>query len=116
MVKRTAPIRVIFFLLVAASTALCQSEPPSVDVLQGFHFDGPTSLSLEVQRREMRAWKSLPDAPSFQTPTQAEKFQAFVNEARSPLTLGAVGVNAGLMRETEAEHFTPGPQPSFTAL
>ena len=116
MVKRTAPIRVIFFLLVAASTALCQSEPPSVDVLQGFHFDGPTSLSLEVQRREMRAWKSLPDAPSFQPPTQAEKFQAFVDEARSPLIRGAVGVNAGVMRETELEHFTPGPQPGFTAL
>jgi len=116
MVKRTASIRVIFFLLVAASTALCQSEPPSVDVLQGFHFDGLTSLSLEVQRREMRTWRSLPDAPSFQPPTQAEKFQAFVDEARSPLILGAVGVNAGVMRETEAEHFTPGPQASFTAL
>jgi len=116
MVKRTASIRVIFFLLVAASTALCQSEPPSVDVLQGFHFDGPTSLSLEVQRREMRTWKSLPDAPSFQPPTQAEKFQAFVDEARSPLIIGAVGINAGAMRETEAEHFTPGPQASFTAL
>ncbi len=114
MVKRTAPIRVISFLLVAACAALCQSEPPSPDVLQGLHFDG--SNSSEAQRQEMRAWKSLPDAPSFQPPTQAEKFQAFVDEARSPLILGAVGVNAGVMRETELEHFTPGPQPSFTAL
>jgi len=116
MVKRTAPIRVISFLLVAACGALCQSEPSSVDVPQGFHFDGSTSLSLEAQRQKMRTWKSLPDAPSFQPPTQAEKFQAFVDEARSPLILGAVGVNAGVMRETALEHFTPGPQPSFTAV
>src|SRR2546430_17368150 len=80
MVKRTASIRVIFFLLVGASPALCQSEPPSVDVLQGFHFDGPTSISLEVQRREMRLRKSLPNAPSFQPPTQPEKFQRVVIE------------------------------------
>jgi hypothetical protein len=116
MVKRSAPIRVISFLLVAACGALCQSEPSSVDVPQGFHFDGSTSLSFEAQRQEMRTWKSLPDAPSFQPPTQAEKFQAFVDEARSPLILGAVGVNAGVMRETELEHFAPGPQPSFTAV
>jgi hypothetical protein len=116
MVKRTAPVRVISFLLVAACGALCQSEPPSVDVLQGFHFNGSSSLSVEAQRQEMRTWKSLPDAPSFQPPTQAEKFQAFVDEARSPLILGAVGVNAGVMRETELEHFTPGPQPSFAAV
>jgi hypothetical protein len=114
MVKRTAPIRVLSFLLVAACGALCQSEPPSPDVLQGLHFDG--SRSSEAQRQEMATWRSLPDAPSFQPPTQAEKFQAFVDEARSPLILGAVGVNAGVMRETELEHFTPGPQPSFTAL
>jgi hypothetical protein len=116
MVKRTAPIRVISFLLVAACGALCQSEPPSADLLQGLHFAGSTSHSLEAQRQEMRTWKSLPDAPSFQPPTQAEKFQAFVDEARSPLILGAVGVNAGIMRETELEHFTPGQQPSFTAV
>jgi hypothetical protein len=114
MVKQTAPIRVISFLLVAACGALCQNERPSSDLLQGLHFDG--SKSSEIQSQEMRTWKSLPDAPSFQPPTQAEKFQAFVDEARSPLILGAVGVNAGVMRETELEHFTPGPQPSFTTL
>jgi hypothetical protein len=114
MVERTAPIRVISFLLVAACGALCQSEPPSVDLLQGLYFDG-SNLS-EAQRQEIRTWRSLPDAPSFQPPTQAEKFQAFVNEARSPLIFGAAGVNAGVMHETELEHFTPGPQPSFTAL
>jgi hypothetical protein len=93
---------------------LCQSERPSPDLLQGLHFDG--SNSSEAHRQEVRTWRSLPDAPSFQPPTQAEKFQTFVDEARSPLTLGAVGINAGVIRETELGHFTPGPQPSFTAL
>jgi hypothetical protein len=109
-VKRIAPSRVISFFLLAACGALCQNERPSPDLLQG---DG--SNSPEVQRQEMRAWRSLPDAPSVQPPTQAEKFHPFVNEARSPLTLGAVGVNAGVMRETELGHVTPGPQPSLTA-
>jgi hypothetical protein len=99
---------------VAACGALCQNEPPSADLLQELHFDG--SRSSDTQHQEMRTWKSLPDAPSFQPPTQAEKFQAFVDEARSPLILGAVGVNARMMRETALGHFTPGPQPSFTAL
>ena len=114
MVKRTAPIRVISFLLVAACAALGQSEPPSADLVHGLHFDG--SNSSEAQRQEMRAWKSLPDAPSFQPPTQAEKFQAFVDEARSPLILGAVGVNAGIMRETELGRLSSGRTASLTTL
>src|ERR1700674_954978 len=114
MVKRTAPIRVISFLLAAACGALCQSEPPSPVLLQGLHFDGSKSSETHIQ--EMQTWRSLPDAPSVQPLTQAENFRTFVDDARSPLTLGAVGVNAGVMRETELEHFTPGPQPSFAAL
>jgi len=114
MVKRIAPIRVISFLLLAACAALCQSERSSADLVQGLRFDG--SHSPEVQPQAMRSWRSLPDAPSVQPPTQAEKFHTFVNEARSPLTLGAAAVNAGVMRETELAHVTPGPQPSLTAL
>ena len=111
MAKRIAPIRVILFVLGAACGALSQSERPSADLLQR---DGSTSP--EVQRQEMRAWRSLPDAPStVQPPTQADKFQAFVDQARSPLTLGAVGINAGVMRETKLGYVTPGLQPSFTA-
>lgn len=114
MVKRSAPIRVISFILLAACGALCQKRP-SADLLQGLQFDG--SNSPEMQRQEMRTWKSLPDAPSsVQPPTQADRFRTFVNEARSPLILGAVGVSAGVMRETELGHVTPGPQPSLTAL
>lgn len=101
MAKRIAPIRIISFFLLAACGALCQSERPSVDLLQG---DGSNSLA-----------RSLPDAPSVQPPTQAEKVRKFVDEARSPLTLGAVGINAGLMRETKLGHVTPKLQSSFTA-
>jgi hypothetical protein len=110
MVKRIAPIRLISFFLLAACAALCQSERPSTDLLQG---DGSTSP--EGQRQEMRTWRSLPDAPSVQTPTQAEKFQTFVNEARSPLRFGAVGINAGAMRKIGLSSVTPGPRPSLTA-
>ena len=61
-------------------------------------------------------WRSLPDAPStVQPPTQSEKLQTFVEEARSPLTLGAVGINAGGMRETKLGHVIPRLQSSFTA-
>jgi hypothetical protein len=114
MVKRISPIRVISFLLLAACGALCQSEHPSADLLPRLQFDG--SNSPEVQSQEMLTWRSLPDAPSVQPPTQAEKFHTFVNEARSPLALGAIAVNAGIMRETELGHVTPGVQPSLTAL
>ena len=40
----------------------------------------------------------------------------FVNEARSPLTLGAVGVNAAITRETDSEHVTPGARSGLTTL
>src|SRR6266436_739997 len=114
MAKRIAPIRVMSFFLLAACGALCQSECPSADLLQGLEFDG--SDSHELQRQEIHMWESLPDAPSVPPPTQAEKFRTFVYEARSPLTLGAVGVTARVMRETELGRPTPGPQPSLTAL
>jgi hypothetical protein len=110
MVKRPAPIRIICFCLLAACGALCQSERPSSDLPQG---DGSTSP--EVQRPEMRTWESLPDAPSVQAPTPAPQFHTFVNEARSPLTVGSIVVNAGLMRETKLGQVTPGLQPSLTA-
>jgi len=109
MVKRIAPIRVISFFLLAACGALCQSERPSADLLQGLQFDG--SNSPEVQRQEMRTWSSLPDAPSVQLPTQAEKFHTFVDEAPSLLTLGAVGINA----RTELGQVPARLQPSLTA-
>jgi hypothetical protein len=113
-VKRITPIRLLSFLLLATCAALCQSELPSADLLQGLQFDGPDSH--EVQRQELRTWKSLPDAPSAQSPTQADKFRTFVDEARSPLTFGAAGVNAGIMRETELARLSSGRTASLTAL
>jgi len=111
MLKRITPMRVISFFLLAACAAFCQNKRPSGESLQA---DG--SNSPEVQRQEMNTWRSLPDAPSAQPATQAEKSHRFVDEARSPLTLGANGINAGIMRETELERVTPGPQPGSTAL
>ncbi len=113
MVKRTALIRVVSLILLAACGALCQKRP-AADLLQGLQFDG--SDSPQVQRQEMRAWSSLPDAPSsVQTPRRAERFHTFVNETGSPLTLGAVGVSAGVMRGTAPGHVTSGSRPSLTA-
>jgi hypothetical protein len=103
-----------FFFLLAAYAALCQSERPYADLLQGLQLDG--SNSPEVQRQEMLTWRSLPDAPSVQPATQAQTFHTFVNESGSPLRLGVVGINAGVMRETERRLVTPGQQPNLTAL
>ena len=104
--KRITPIRLISFLLLAICGALCQSERPSADLPQGLEFDDRESH--EMQRQELRTWKSLPDAPSAQPPSQAEKFRTFVDEARSPLTFGAAGVNAGIVRETELGRLSSG--------
>src|SRR5881394_2965346 len=107
MAKLIAPLQVILFFLSAACGALSQSERP-LAVLQR---DGSTSP--EMQRQEMRAWRSLPDAPStVQPPTQAEKIQTFVDQARSPSILGAVAINAGVMGEIKLGYVTPGLQPS----
>ena len=114
IVKRIRPIPVMSFLLLAVCGAFCQSERPSADLLQGAEYDGPDQH--EVQGQELHTSKSLPDAPSAQPPTQAEKFRTFVDEARSPLTFGAAGVNAGIMRESELESFRSGRQVSLTEL
>jgi hypothetical protein len=93
---------------------LCQSEHSSADLLQGAAYDDPDSR--KVQHLEPRTWKSLPDAPSAQPPTQAEKFRTFVDEARSPLTFGAAGVDAGIMRVTEVGSLSTGREASLTEL
>lgn len=98
------------FLLLAVCGALCQSERSSADLLQVAEYDGPDSHDVPS------TWKSLPDAPSVQPPTQAEKFRTFVDEAGSPLTFGAAGVDVGLMRATEVGDLGSGHQPSLTEL
>ena len=112
--KPIKPISVMSFLLLAVCGALCQSERPSADLLQVAEYDG--SDSHEVQRLEPPTWKSLPNAPSAQPPTQAEKFRAFIDEARSPLTFGAAGVNAGMMHLTEVGGLSSAREASLTEL
>jgi hypothetical protein len=103
-VKRTAPIRVISLILLAACGALCQNRS-SADRHQGLQFD--SSNAPEVQRQEMTAAGSLPDAPSTaQPPAQVQRFFTFVNAARWPSTPGSLGV--GVMRETKLGQFTTG--------
>jgi len=109
MVKRFVPIPVIFFFLLVACEALSQSGRPSSDLPQR---DG--SNTLEAQHQDMRTWGSLPDTPSaVQTPKLAEKFQTFVDQARSSLTPGAAGINCE-RRATERRQNTAAPPPTFS--
>ena len=110
MVERIARIRLISFVLLAPCLSFGQSERLPAALVQELQLDGLNSPA--VQRQEVRTWRSLPDAPSVHPTTGAKKFQTFVDEARSALTLGAVGINAGLMRETD-RGVIPKPQPNF---
>jgi hypothetical protein len=111
MVMRIAPIRVICFCLLAACGALCQK---SADLIQELQFDG--SNSPQRQGEETSTSGPLPDAPSVQPPTQADEFRTFFAEARSPLTLTAVGANARVIRETDLDHLKAARQLSYTGL
>jgi hypothetical protein len=62
----------------------------------------------------MRAWRTLPDAPSVQPSIQEEKFPTFVEEPRLPIRPGMAGINAGVKGGTELCHVTPGLRASFT--
>lgn len=108
MAKRIVPIRVMVVLLLAAWGALCQTERPSVDLPEA---DDPNSP--EVQRQG--TWKSFPDASSTLFPVQADRFHAFVVEARLPFSRATAGINAVLMLGTDLGHVAPGRQPSFSA-
>jgi hypothetical protein len=113
-VRRLRTIWVTSFLLSVACGAFCQSPLSSSDLLQELAYGGASPG--EVQLHALRTWKSLPDAPSAQPPTQAEKFRAFIDEARSPLTFGAAGVDAGIMRGADVGNLSSGRQASLTDL
>jgi hypothetical protein len=83
------PIRVVSFLLFAASAALCQQ--------------------LRGQPRS----SSLPDAPSVQPSAESDTFQTL---AASPLTLGAVGADVRLPRASELANATRRAQPGLALL
>src|SRR6202140_4134218 len=108
MVTLIALIRVSSIISLTACWAFCQSELPTAGLRYG-------SNASEVRQQEMPTWKLLPDAPSIPPPIQAEKFQRFVDGARSLSILRAVGFNTGVVRATEGR-VPPGPQPSFAAL
>jgi hypothetical protein len=112
MLKRIAPIQVLFLILWAVCEAVCQKSP-SAELLEGLHFDG--SDSSQVQRQEMHTWSALPDAPSSIGSPKRETFYAFANETGSSWTFGAVGVSAGAMRGTELGAFIVGPHPTLIA-
>jgi hypothetical protein len=112
--KRTGRIQVLSFVLLSACAGWCQGEGHSGKWVQELRFNA--SNSLQARRQEIPTSRSLPDAPSVQWETQAGKFEMFINEARSPLTLGAVGVNTAIMQTTDSEYLTPRAQPGLTTL
>jgi hypothetical protein len=96
--NRIAGIRVISFLLLAAGGALCQSEHHSVDLFHGLQLE--ESNSSEVWHQGTSTWRSLPDAPSTVQPPKQQG-----DEASLPLTVGTVGMNGLVVRETGAGLF-----------
>jgi hypothetical protein len=111
MVKRIAPAGLVTFCLLAACGAHCQSERQVPGWHQGLQFEGTTST--QPRRPEMEASQSLPDAPSAPVLPPANAFPRARYEARWPLTVGEVGMKAGVFRETNAAF---GPLVSATVL
>jgi hypothetical protein len=70
MVRRIGPVAVVAFVLLAVCGAVCQN-----------------------------ARQSLPDAPSVQVSTRKQNLNEFTEAARSPLSLGSTGRDAGLTRQ-----------------
>jgi hypothetical protein len=101
MVKTTAPIRFISFILLTASTALCQ-ERASADLSPRLQDVSPPP---EIRRQQMSASNPLPDVPSrAQTPAQADRYRVFVHEVSRPLTVGSDRLGAPVLSEIEPGH------------
>jgi len=105
IVTRTTVNRILCILLLGACGAWGQQEKASAGLPQRAHFDG--SNIPEVRHQESGAQRSLPDAPSVQPLTQADKFHAFVEKAPSTLNHSMVSVNASVMIDKE-EHLVSG--------
>lgn len=98
-------------LVVSASGAWAQDAAPFVENAPALQFPGRAmSVAPQPSPHDL-----LPDAPAAQPPTPIEKFRVFVDDATSPLTFGAAGISAGLVRESQ-EHLPPGMQSSFSSL
>jgi hypothetical protein len=96
-VKRIAPVRVVAFCLLAVCGGLCQSGNPT-----GAGFQRSQLQSTNAQSQ----LSTLPDAPSQVALTQANRFKTVAHEARVPFAVGAVELNANVVRATEASHVT----------
>ena len=105
---------IVSFLPLAVCRAQGQSESFSPDLVQRLCFDG--SNPNDGQCHKMRTRTLLPDARSIPPPTQGEKFQVFVDDARSPLTLSLVVINATVMHAAEQERLRAGKQAGLAAL
>jgi hypothetical protein len=116
LVKLKSAVRVTGFLLLVGCCSWAQNEDENVqDSIQapgpGLSFQG----SPQLKRQKPLSESMLPDAPLPQPVTQADKFRAFVEEARSPFIFGVAGLNALALREAQ-DHAAPGMQSSFTSL
>lgn len=110
--KRTTQTGVISVLLLAACGAWCQEQNPSAVLPQRDHFDGLNAP--EAQEQELRAQRSLPDAPSLQLLSQAGKFYTSVEKV-CRLSFSAAGVAASVIPDKK-ECLASGMQPSLTGF
>jgi len=107
-------LMIVLLLPLAACQAQCRTENLSANLVQRLCFDG--SKPPEWQRQKTHTQTLLLDAPLRQPPTQGEKFQVFLEDARSPLTMGAVGINATIMHSAEEGRLAAGKQTGLAAL
>ncbi|MGA2962782.1 MAG: hypothetical protein ABSD96_13985 [Candidatus Korobacteraceae bacterium] len=105
-------VRVMGSLLLLGCCTWAQdgNSAPSLD--PGLSFQGIPQAKWQKPSADASL---LPDAPSPQPVTQGDKFQAWIDEARSPLIFGAAGLNAMALREAQ-ERGAAGMQSSFTSL
>jgi hypothetical protein len=112
-VGRRKAIRVAGFVVLALCGSWAQQVSSVLPGNSGAEFSFRSSTFVPGSQQVSSA--ALPDAPLPQPPTPAIKFQAFVDEATSPLLFGAATLNALSLREA-GEHAPPGAQYSFGSL
>jgi|SRR5579864_3820477 len=101
-------------LSLAVCQAQCQSTSFSPDSVQTICFYG--SNPPEGEGHYLRTPTSLVDAPPIRPATQGQKFQIFLEDSGSPLTLGVIGIDATVMHSAEEEHLAAGRQTGLAAL
>lgn len=97
------------FLPLAVCGAQCPSESLLDGLTQRLCFDASNPPQAQWQKMHRNAWLTRPL-------TQEDKFQVFLEDARSPLTVGAIGINATVMYAAEAERSAAGKQTGLAAL